>query len=120
MTKHEVNDARETLGKALPLLAMQIFALAGREYLGCGLHYVLVRDVGGLLRLCNDYDRVMSREDLIVVQMVYHELRQQVARAEASARAAEFATAATVASKPVASSTVVRVACTLIGDQPAP
>ena len=83
MNKHEVQDKRRELADKLPTLSVRVFALKGRHYQGCGFHWCLVKDLGGLMLRLNDYDNPFSEENLLVLEVIYEDLLDRVGKAEA-------------------------------------
>jgi hypothetical protein len=80
----EVQAKRKELGAKLPALAMRIFALQNKPYQGYGFHWGLVKTIGTLLRNVNDYDSKFTLEDMMINEVLYECLVEQVEAAESS------------------------------------
>jgi len=78
----ETQAKRKELGAQLPALAMRVFALQGKHYQGSGYHWTLVKAIGALLWNVNDYDSKFTWDDLLVNEVIYEDLVEQVGEAE--------------------------------------
>jgi hypothetical protein len=58
--KDEDNKAftkwRERVRKGLPALAARVFALRQKPYVGCGFHWIMEKQLGGVMREICDFD----------------------------------------------------------------
>ena len=77
-------SSRQEIRSGLPALASRIFALDGKSYPGCGFHWTKHKSIGFLLNKINDFDQRMSDDTLVVCELVYQELLEDVKKAEDS------------------------------------
>jgi len=80
------NEKRNELRHALPALAKRVFALRDTTYPGCGFHWSMEKAIGVLLRRVNDFDSPFNDDALMVCEVAYEQLLEDVAKAEAEAK----------------------------------
>jgi hypothetical protein len=74
MSREERRNHREFLEKCneqLPELANYVFSLRKVSYMGCGFHYGLEKQLGNMIKICNDYDRTIDIATAIIDQVLW-------------------------------------------------
>jgi len=77
------NKWRKEIGKTLPELASRVFALRGKDYMGCGFHWSLEKDLGWVISTMNNFDK--SYRDFatrISVKVVYEHFIERLEEIE--------------------------------------
>ena len=94
MSEHaEFNKWRNRARDTMPALASRIFALRDVMYVGRGFHWHMECELGVCLARLNDFDRdslchgPAAEVNQVVLQVRVRCLHQEVAKAEASAKA---------------------------------
>lgn len=79
------NKWRKRTAKGMPSLAMRVFALRGKAYMGSGFHWSLEKRLGNILFYLNNFDR--GYNDLgerIAIEVIVESLYREVAQIEKS------------------------------------
>lgn len=77
---------RRRVAKHLPDLAQRVFALRGKHYRGCGVHYGLEGELGYLIARVNDYGNEITLSASLVEPIRFKEFLRTLLCAEFSAK----------------------------------
>jgi hypothetical protein len=83
MSREERRNHRAFLDECneqLPELAAYVFSLRTTSYMGCGFHYGLEKQLGHMIKMCNDYDRVLDISTQIIDQVLWEGFIKDVNR----------------------------------------
>lgn len=75
---------RKQVNKHIPELARRIFALRSAYYRGCGFHYSMEGNLGGVIRQLNDFDTPWDVSRQMVLKVSIAGLFRDVVKAEKS------------------------------------
>jgi hypothetical protein len=81
----DTKEGRRRLAAALPELMGRVLALRDKSYPGSGYHWELMKTAGGLIFRVMDYDKRYADEQLLVDEVIFEDLTERVAKAEAPA-----------------------------------
>ena len=89
------SEWRVKVSDELPALAQRVFSLRAKMYTGCGFHWAMERDLGYVMAKVNDFDDsdIYYGSDAaakqIALEVTYELLRENVQKAEESAKELE-------------------------------
>jgi hypothetical protein len=76
---------RNTVADALPSIAARVFNLRGVAYFGSGQRYDLERNLGRIIVMANDYNKPISKSELMLDEIDCELFLERLAKAEWSA-----------------------------------